>query len=66
VVKAFKLFPCTTYIYPFENSLAVNFFHDNINILMTFMKKMEERGVIERYSMFIPLSYMDNGTDGFL
>jgi predicted transcriptional regulator len=55
LVKAFKLLPCTTYVYPFENSLAVNFFHDNVNILMTFMKKMEERGVIERYSMFIPL-----------
>ncbi|KYK32299.1 MAG: hypothetical protein AYK18_05370 [Theionarchaea archaeon DG-70] len=55
LVEAFKLLSCTTYVYPFEDSLAVNLFHDNINILMTFMKKMEEKGIIERYAMFTPL-----------
>ena len=57
VVRALRKLPCTTYIYPLENELLINLFHENINIVMTVIGKMEENGIIERYALFTPLWY---------
>jgi hypothetical protein len=54
-VKALRMLPTTVYVYPFESGLCVNFFHDNINILMTLMGKMEEKRVIKSFTLYTPL-----------
>lgn len=54
-VKALRLLPTTVYVYPFETGLCVNFFHDNINVLMTLMGKMEEKGIIKSFTLYTPL-----------
>jgi hypothetical protein len=55
VVDSFRQLPCTTYAYPLEEGLIVTLFHENINIVMTFIEKMEERGIIEKYDLYTPL-----------
>jgi len=46
LVKAFRLLPCTTYIYPFEKGIGCNIFHRNINALLTMMEKLKSEKVI--------------------
>jgi len=57
IVNALKCLPCTTYVYPLEKGLIITLFHENINITMTLIEKMEENGVIEHYTLFTPLWY---------
>jgi hypothetical protein len=57
LVESFKRLPCTTYVYPFEKGILITLFHENINIVMTLMGKMEERGIIEYYELSTPLWY---------
>ena len=57
IINALKCLPCTTYVYPLEKGLIITLFHENINITMTFIEKMEENGVIEHYTLFTPLWY---------
>jgi hypothetical protein len=57
LIKSFSILPCTTYVYPLEDSLLVTFFHENINILLTLMAKMEEKGIVHSFEMYTPLWY---------
>lgn len=57
LVESFKKLPCTTYVYPLEEGILITLFHENINIVMTLMGKMEERGIIGYYELSTPLWY---------
>jgi len=57
IVSALKCLPCTTYVYPLEKGLIITLFHENINIAMTLVEKMEENGIIEHYTLYTPLWY---------
>ena len=57
IVHALEKLPCTSYVYPLEEGLLIILFHENINIIMTAIGKMEENGVIEQYIHFTPLWY---------
>ena len=57
MVTSLKRFPCTSYVYPLEKGLLINFFHEDINILMTIFGKMEEMGVIDYYDQLTLLWY---------
>ena len=57
VVTSLKRLPCTCYVYPLEKGLLINFFHEDINILMTIFGKMEEMGIIDYYTQLTPLWY---------
>ncbi len=57
IVDSLKCLPCTSYIYPLEKGLILTLFHENINVIMTLIEKMEENGIIEHYALFTPLWY---------
>ena len=57
ITNSLKYLPCTSYVYPFEKGLLINFFHENINIAMTMFQKMEEMGLVEYYTHYTPLWY---------
>ena len=55
LIKSLRYLPCTSYVYPFEEGLLINLFHENINLVMTMFQKMEEMGLIEYYTHYTPL-----------
>jgi len=57
LVKALEKLPCTTYVYPLEKGLVFIIFHENINIVMTFVEKMEENGILDKHLLFTPLRH---------
>lgn len=57
LVKALEKLPCTTYVYPLEKGLVLIIFHENINIIMTFIEKMEENGILDGHLLFTPLRH---------
>lgn len=57
LVRAFSELPCTTYVFPLEEELLFLIFHENINDLMLFFKKIEEKRYIEKYFLCIPLYF---------
>jgi hypothetical protein len=59
LVKAFEKLPCTTYVYPLEEGIAFNVFHEDINMVMTMLEKMRENGFLEDLSLFTPLRYWE-------
>jgi len=56
LINSLKKLPCTTYVYPLEEELALILFHEGINDLMRAFQKMEEAGVIEKYLLLVPLA----------
>jgi len=55
LVDAFSRMPCTTYVYPLEEEIVFNLFHESINDLMYAIRKLEEKGYIEKYLLQVPL-----------
>ncbi len=55
--KALENLPCTSYVYPFEKGILLNIFHENINLMMGLMEKMEENEIIDSYVLLTPLHY---------
>ena len=55
VVKALSKLPCTSYVFPVEDALLITLFHDDINIIMFMIKKMEETGIVKNYLLFVPV-----------
>lgn len=57
LIDLFTLLPCTTYIYPFEEEIALTIFHKGIQELMFALKKLEEREYLTTHSLFTPLQW---------
>jgi len=57
IVKALEKLRCTTYVIPLEKGLILNIFHEGANELMTAIQKIEEIGILDTYSLQVPLTY---------
>ena len=57
LVIALKKLPCTSYVYPLEDGIVINIFHENTNDLMAAIEKLEETGTIDRYLLYTPLNW---------
>lgn len=56
-VTALEKFPCTSYVYPLEDGIAADIFHENTNDLMAAIEKLEETGIIDHYLLYTPLNW---------
>ena len=54
---AFSKLPCTTYFFPFEEDLAIGVYYESMSDLMFAMRKLEEKGYIEKYLLHVPLTW---------
>ena len=57
-VTALQKLPCMSYVYPLENGLAANIFHESTNDLMAAIEKLEETGIVDRYLLYTPLNWL--------
>ncbi|MGC1122620.1 MAG: Lrp/AsnC family transcriptional regulator [Candidatus Methanofastidiosia archaeon] len=55
-VNALERLPCTSFVAPLEEGLAVGVFHENINDMMAAIGRLEEMGVIDDYCIYTPLN----------
>lgn len=55
IVTALKNFPCTTYVFPLEDSIMLVVFHEGIRDIFTISKKFEEMGLSEDPLLSTPL-----------
>lgn len=55
--EAFSKLPCTSYFLPFEEEIAIGIFHESIGDLMHTIRKLEEKGYIEKYLLLVPLHW---------
>jgi len=55
LINAFKNLAMTTYIYPLEDRIVLNCFHEDENFFMGMIKGLEENGIIEKYIYAIPI-----------
>lgn len=56
IVTALKNLPCTTYVYPLEDSIMLVVFHEGIRDIFTISKKFEEMGLSEDPLLSVPLA----------
>ncbi len=56
LISSLRKLPCTTYVYPLEEELALILFHEGINDLMKAFQKMEEAGYVRKYLLLVPLA----------
>jgi len=54
-VSSLGKLPCTSYVYPLEEELALILFHEGINGLITAFQKLEEVEVIRDYLLLVPV-----------
>ncbi|KYK37678.1 MAG: hypothetical protein AYK18_18245 [Theionarchaea archaeon DG-70] len=47
--------PCTSYVYPLENELAVVIFHDDEPKVLETLQKMREMGTVNDYLIHVPI-----------
>jgi hypothetical protein len=57
LVDAFSKLPCTTYVFPLEDEMALGVFHEGVNDLMFSLKKIEEKGFLRSHLLLVPLSW---------
>jgi hypothetical protein len=47
--------PCTTYVFPLQDEIVLNVFHEGVVDVMFAIKKLEEKGYIDYHFLLIPL-----------
>jgi len=57
LVNSLQKLPCTTYVFPLEKEIVLGVFHKGINDVMFALKKLEEKGYIQKYLLLVPLSW---------
>ncbi|MGC1121534.1 MAG: hypothetical protein WBA22_10620 [Candidatus Methanofastidiosia archaeon] len=57
IVDELRKLPCTSYVFPLENSLFIALFHENTDFTMDIIQKLEERAIIDDCLLFNPLTY---------
>ena len=55
LLDALKKLPCTTYVYVLKDEVAITVFHDDTNYLVTSFVKLEERGIVRKFSYYSPV-----------
>ncbi|MBU7034121.1 MAG: hypothetical protein HXS49_02960, partial [Theionarchaea archaeon] len=54
-VRILSKLPCTTYVFPLQEEIVLNIFHEGAVDMMFAVKKLEEKGYIDDYFLLIPL-----------
>lgn len=54
-VKALEKLPCTSYVYPMEGCIITILFHENIDVLISVLKKLEKKEILDSYLLYNPL-----------
>jgi hypothetical protein len=57
LLDAFSRMPCTSYLFPLEKEIILILFHENVNDLMSAIRKLEEKGYFEKYLLQVPLHW---------
>jgi hypothetical protein len=57
LLETFSKLPCTSYFFPLEEEIAIILFHENTSDLMFAIRKLEEKGYIEKYLLLVPLHW---------
>ena len=57
LIEALSKLPCTTYVFPLENSIILGLFHESISDILETLQKMEEKAIIDDYLLYNPLAY---------
>ena len=57
LIDSLSRLPCTTYVFPLEKEIILGVFHEGVNDLMFTFKKLEEKGVVDRHLLLVPLSW---------
>ena len=55
IVSALRKLPCTSYVFPLKDSLLLGLFHENMELILELIKKMEETGTLKDHLLLIPL-----------
>ena len=55
IVSALRKLPCTSYIFPVEDSLLLCLFHEKMELVLELIRKMEETDILKDHLLFIPL-----------
>jgi hypothetical protein len=58
LVKVLEQLPCTTYVFPLENELILNLFHENQRKIIALLEKMEEKTIIDGFLLYAPLYHV--------
>jgi hypothetical protein len=57
IINALSLLPCTSYVYPVDNSIILILFHESIEMVLKVLEKMEKMAILDGYLMYNPLAY---------
>jgi hypothetical protein len=57
LVKALENLPCTSYVYPLEDCLVLQLFHKDFDILISLLRKMEKRKILDSYLLYSNLMF---------
>ena len=52
IVSALRKLPCTTYVFPLEESLVIVLFHESVTKTLEFLEKIEEKAIIDSYLLY--------------
>lgn len=55
LIKSLGKLPCTSYVYPLEEELVLTVFHEGVVDLMFAFKRLEEKGVVKKHLLLVPL-----------
>jgi len=55
-IKILEKFPCTSYVFPLEQGLIINLFHERARVLLPVIEKVEEKAFIDDYLLHIPIA----------
>jgi hypothetical protein len=55
LVKALERLPCTSYVYPLDNALAVVLFQKDEKSTLFILQKLKEIGILNDYLFYTPL-----------
>jgi DNA-binding Lrp family transcriptional regulator len=56
IIKKLKKLPCTTYVFPLEDSIVLIIFHEGIKDMLFLTKKIEEIGLSDDLLLSVPLA----------
>ncbi len=57
IVTRLEKLPCTSYVYPLENELAIVIFHDDEPKVLETLQKMKEMGIVNDYLIYVPIMH---------
>jgi hypothetical protein len=63
ITSALRKLPCTTYVFPLEESLVIILFHESVTMTLEFLEKIEEKAIIDSYLLYSVLSSSEQTND---